>query len=324
MRDLWNTYHHDIPDFLLEFMQTDQMRRLKDVGMNCGCEYTQFDIFKKCQSYSRYDHSVGVALIIWHFTRDIKQSVAGLLHDIATPVFAHTIDFLNGDYVKQESTEDETENMIRNSAQLLNLLKKYHLKVEDVSNYHLYPIADNDTSQLSADRLEYSLGNMLNYGFVEIERIKEYYQHIYVNESQNELAFDDFKIAVAFTKDVLKTAKVYIMDEDRYAMQSLSMLLKDAIVDGIITYQDLYLNEKYVIEKLTNNPEYKEKWTTFCHYSSIEKYDHKVENSFCIQAKKRYILPLYQDIRINQLSCEIDSLIKAYLQLSFDYYVLGK
>lgn len=121
MQDLWSVYHDEIPDFLLEFMETASMQRLKDVGMNCGCEYSQFAIFKNCQSYTRYDHSVGVALIVYHFTGDMKQSIAGLLHDIATPVFAHTIDFLNGDYIKQESTEAKTEMMIRSSTEIMIL-----------------------------------------------------------------------------------------------------------------------------------------------------------------------------------------------------------
>lgn len=322
MQELWKVYHYEIPHFLLEFMQTKEMQRLKDIGMNCGCEYTNLKTFKKCQSYSRFDHSVGVALIVWHFTEDIKQSVAGLLHDIATPVFAHTIDFLNGDYIKQESTETETENIIRGSSEICKLLKKYNLKVEEVRDYHLYPVADNDIPQLSADRLEYSLGNILNYGFAGIEQIKEYYQHLYVN--QNELAFDDLNIAIAFTKDVFQTAKVYICDEDRFAMQSLALLLKNAIEDGVINYQDLYLDEKTIIKKLANNKKYYEKWLIFCHYSKVEKYNNKVENSFCIQAKKRYILPLYENMRINQISHEINEILNDYLNISFDYYILGK
>lgn len=324
MQDLWSVYHDEIPDFLLEFMETASMQRLKDVGMNCGCEYSQFAIFKNCQSYTRYDHSVGVALIVYHFTGDMKQSIAGLLHDIATPVFAHTIDFLNGDYIKQESTEAKTEMMIRSSTEIMILLKKYHLAVEDVCDYHIYPIADNDTPQLSADGLEYSLGNMLNYDFVDNDRIKMYYQHIYVNEAKNELVFDDLKIATAFTKDVIKTSKVYICDEDRYAMQSLAMLLKEAIDDHIINYDDLYTYEKYVINKLIRNKKYQEKWSTFCHYSIIERHDKQVENSFYIPAKKRYILPMYKDTRVDVLSDEIRFLLDDYLKISFEYYILGR
>lgn len=88
------------------------MQRLKDIGMNCGVEYTAFDFFSNIVPYSRYQHSIGVALIVYHFSHDLRQTVAGLLHDIATPVFAHTIDFYHQDHLKQESTELDTKKVI--------------------------------------------------------------------------------------------------------------------------------------------------------------------------------------------------------------------
>ena len=84
-----------------------------------------------------------------------------LFHDIATPVFKHCIDFMNGDYEKQESTEELTVKIIRESKEIMNLLDRDKIKIEEVSDYHIYPIADNNTPQLSADRLEYTLSNGL-------------------------------------------------------------------------------------------------------------------------------------------------------------------
>ena len=324
MKELWIIYHENIPQFLLELMETKAMQRLKNIGMNCGCEYTSFPVFQKCQPYSRFDHSVGVALIIYHFSHDIKQSVAGLLHDIATPVFAHTIDFFNGDHVKQESTENQTENIIKNNQEIIKLLKKYQLSIEDVCDYHLYPLADNDLPKLSADRLEYSLGNMLNYGFVSKETIKEYYQHLYMNEIMQELAFDNLDIAISFTKDFFKTSMVYISDEDRFAMKQLAVILKEAIGDCVIDYQDLYTNETAVIQKLCQNQKYCQKWHEFRKYSYIEKYSSYVTGSYRVKAKKRYILPLFHDQRIDQLSSEIQIMLQDYLKISFDDYIQGK
>ena len=43
----------------------------------------------------------------------------------------------------------------------VNDVKKDNIKIEEIDNYHIYPIADNDTPKLSADRLEYSLSNAL-------------------------------------------------------------------------------------------------------------------------------------------------------------------
>ena len=122
VRALWPIYHREIPIFLREFAAAPSVERLREVGMNCGCEYTQFPQFAKIGSYSRFDHSMGTALIIWHFTGDEKQALAGLFHDIATPVFAHVVDFLNGDHLRQESTESGTAERIAGDRRLCDLL----------------------------------------------------------------------------------------------------------------------------------------------------------------------------------------------------------
>ena len=121
---LWDIYHSEVPEFLAEAAQTAVMQRLTDIGMNCGCEYTKFPLFANIGPYSRYDHSMGVALIVWHFTEDKAQAMAGLLHDISTPAFAHVIDFLHGDHMTQESTEQGTENVISSSMELCKVLRK--------------------------------------------------------------------------------------------------------------------------------------------------------------------------------------------------------
>ena len=142
MTENWSLYHPEIPEFLRRLAETPPMARLRQVGMNCGCEYTSFPHFAGWAPYSRFDHSVGVGLIVWHFTGDLRQSAAGLLHDAATPAFAHVVDFLHGDHLHQESTEARTAELIETSPELQALLKEYGLTTEDVADYHRYPIAD--------------------------------------------------------------------------------------------------------------------------------------------------------------------------------------
>lgn len=43
----------------------------------------------------------------------------------------------------------------------MELLERDNIKVDEVDDYHIYPIADNDTPKLSADRLEYTFTNGL-------------------------------------------------------------------------------------------------------------------------------------------------------------------
>ena len=157
-------YDTKAPAFLLRLAETPPMQRLRRVGMNCGCEYTSFPRFRGIARYTRYEHSLGAALIVWRFTADAAQSASALLHDIATPPFAHAVDFLRGDYLDQTATEEGTAQIIRQSAEIGATLSELGLTAEDVEDYHRYPIADNDAPRLSADRLEYTIGNAVNFG----------------------------------------------------------------------------------------------------------------------------------------------------------------
>ena len=322
-------YHQGIPAFLNDYLQTPPVKRLQNVGMNCGCEYTSFPLFRSIQRYSRYDHSIGVALIVWHFTHSPSQAIAGLLHDISTPVFAHVVDFLNGDYLKQESTEAGTKAVIEESPELQKLLCRDGLTTEDVCDYHLYPVADNDAPRLSADRLEYSLGNMINFGFCTIDTAKQLYHDLTVGvneDNQDEIMFRTKQAAEAFAEAALKCSRVYVSDEDRYSMQVLSEILQTALSHGILTPGDLYTTEPEVIGKLQGNDLTSPLWNDFCSFRQIVRDDSPgITGKWRkIDAKKRYIDPIVAGSgRLSRLSPVFSAAMESFLCTDFDYWVCG-
>ncbi len=293
-------YHRDTPELLRKLCETPQMQRLRQVGMNCGCEYTAFRRFRGLKHYSRYDHSLGTARIVWHFTADPIQSTAALLHDIATPTFAHSVDFLRGDAMKQEATEEATERVIRASAEIGRILKDYEIPIEEVLDYHRYPIADNDAPRLSADRLEYTLGNLENYRLRPLTALKLYYDALCVapnEDGQEELAFSDAASAIDFGYDALRCSRIYVAEEDRYAMQLLSELLGRALARGILREEDLMGTEKALIEKLLSDPTAASEWNAFRALKRMveEEDEAPAELRRVIHAKKRCIDPFVRD-----------------------------
>lgn len=320
-------YHNGVPSFLQECLQTPIVQRLQGVGMNCGCEYTAFSLFSGLKPYSRYDHSLGVALIIWHFTRDQKQAVAGLLHDVATPVFAHVVDFMRGDYLQQVSTEAGTQALIEVSSELQAALKKYGLSLDAVCDYHRYPIAGNDSPQLSADRLEYTIGNSINYGFCSRESAVAYYQNLVIGtdeKGQPELAFQSVEVAEHFAMTALRCSEVYVSDEDRYAMQVLSELIGDALKRGVIKEQDLYTTEPEVISKLLADEWSAAQWGHYRAQKEIKRADHPDAGGKWrkISAKKRYIDPLVmRQGRIGAISSDYKVEKESFLMRSQDYWL---
>lgn len=325
--NLWNIYHSEMPGFIREMAATDRMQRLDSVGMNCGCEYTNFPIFNKIDPYSRYEHSVGVGLIVWHFTGDVQQSVSALFHDIATPVFSHVVDFMNGDHVRQESTESQTTAMIASSPALQECLHRAGLQTCDVDDYHRFPVADNDTPHLSADRLEYTLGNVVNYGVGSRETVAAWYNNLVVgrnDEGVDELMFKELQIAEPFALAAIQMSHLYVSDEDRFSMQMLAELMAKHIRRGVLSEADLYTTELQVIELLLRDPEAAADWQRYrAYHKMITPKEQGI--SRIIPAKKRYIDPYVQGRgRVSKLSPAFAEKLQQFLSVSFDGPVMGE
>lgn len=330
MAENWSLYHPELPEPLRRLADTPPMRRLRQVGMNCGCEYTAFPRFAGWAPYSRFDHSVGVGLIVWHFTGDLRQSAAGLLHDVATPVFAHTVDFLNGDHLRQESTEARTAEVIAASPELRALLAEYGFAPEDVSDCHRFPIADNDAPRLCADRLEYTLGNLRSYGFAGGDALRAFYADLTAANNEGgvpELAFRTPETACAFTEAALSTGRIYVADEDRFAMQALADLLRAALDRGVLTESDLHTTEPLVIRKLEADPETAAMWRRFRAYRRLDRAPRQPAGTGWIQvpAKLRYIDPLITGVgRVSRCSPRIAGLLAEFRRTDLACWLRGE
>ena len=291
----------DFPEWLLEYIYTPEMLRLDGIGMSCGTLYTK--VYNDKYFYSSLTHSVAVALILWNFTHDKKQTISGLFHDIATPTFKHCIDFMNGDSEHQESTEERTEQIIKDSKEIMKLLERDSIKVEEVSDYHIYPIADNDTPRLSADRLEYTLsGGLYQVRIFELKNIENYYNNIVILKNEDgidELAFQDIKLCENFIHDISKLWPHWVEDEDRLCMQFIADIVKSMNIKSYITVDDLYKFSEREVLQLIQNCEDNYIRNAFKNFQnatrdSVYKSDEPNNEIYCtsVKGKKRYINPL--------------------------------
>lgn len=289
----------EMPEFLKDYIHTPEMQRIAGTGIDCGTSYTK--IFHNKFYYSNLEHSIGVALIIWNFTKSKKQTLAGLFHDIATPTFKHCVDFMNGDHETQESTEEPTTQILAQSKDIMRLLKRDGLQLEEVADYHIYPIADNDTPKLSADRLEYTFMNGMFFKEIwGIEEIREIYENLEVAKNEegiDELVFKEVAIAEKFIKRASKLWPMWICNEDKLTMQFIADTLKILSEQGEISVQELYqLSEAEVIERIKNskNKSLAQAFEKFQNSTKIGEGNQPVEGKYCVsvKSKRRYIIPL--------------------------------
>lgn len=243
--------YKNIPEFLLKYLTVPTLLRLKNVGYFCGMDYASKDVYNFSEYISRYDHSLTVSLLTYKLTKNKKATLAALFHDIATPCFSHVIDYMNGDYEHQESTEEYTERILRKDRLLGEILFSDNISYDDIADFKKYTIVDNERPKLCADRLDgiilTGIGWTKSITEKEIDEIIDNIS-IFRNEyGESEIGFNSELLA----KKVIEISNLIDMychsSEDNYMMQLLANIARYAINKKYISYEDLYqYNEIYL------------------------------------------------------------------------------
>ncbi len=323
----------DSPDFLEKYISLPIMKRLSGIGLLCGTDWTP--LFHNHFMYTRLDHSIGTALITWNFTHDRKQTLASLFHDVSTPAFSHVSDFKNGDALTQSSTENLNAKMVDEDMELQSLLHRDGIKTEEINDYHIYPVCDNEMPGLSADRLEYMYpsGAALDRIWT-IEETIENYSHIKVLENEKklpELGFDSLEHCLTYMKKFIDISLILQHNEDKIAMQLMADVLSAAEREGIASEKDFYrfseaeligLFEKHAEQK--KETEFAKLFRTFRGMKKIIRSDSPIDGTYSLslKVKQRYVDPLVQTEkeshakRISSICPEAKKYIEDFLSYS--------
>lgn len=328
----------EFPNFLKKYIELPIMQRLSGIGLLCGTDWTS--LYKNRFFYSRLDHSVGVALIIWNFTKDKTQTIAGLLHDVSTTVFSHVSDFRKGDALTQTSTEEPTTKMILSDSALCKLMESDGIEPKDVVDYHIYPIADNEIPSLSADRLEYMYPSGLALdGSWTFEEIAKTYNNLTIlknEENKDELGFKTIEMAELYCKKFCMIGHILQLNENKLCLQLLSQIMSKAVELNVLQEEDfMTLSESKIIEKIESfiskktlsleEQKFATMYNTFRKMTKVEHTNQKLpeDEYFCVslKVKQRYINPLVkvgtnsqQAKRLSEVSDFANKLIKDFLE----------
>ncbi len=298
---IYQSYISPIPEFLEKYLQLDILQRLKGISFFCGMDYASKDMYDFKYYISRYDHSLNVALIVWRLTHDKKATLAGLFHDISTPVFSHVIDYMNGDYVNQESTEEYTEKILNSSEELKEYLASDGLTVEDIADFKKYSIVDLDRPKMCADRLDGVLSAGMSWTkLVRLDDALSVIDNTLVSineDGEKEISFNSYDVAayVSYMNDAIN--RMTHSNEDIYMMILLSRIVKRCLDTNLMAYNDLFvLEEQDVVDIIENNIDndivLNALWDEFKNIKVVSKV-------MDVKVKQKVLRPLVGTFRLN-------------------------
>lgn len=252
----------NIPEFLNKYLTLSSLNRLKEVGYFCGMDYASSNIYNFKEYISRYMHSLSTSLLVYYLTKDKRCTLQALFHDISTPVFSHVIDYMNKDYIYQETTEEFTELILKSDKKLLEYLELDKIPLDNLVNFKFSTIVDSPRPKMCADRLD---GIILNGSYwTKTLNEKDIFNiikstELYINEeSIPEIVFNNI---TAYNKVVETNDLTNIemhSNYDNYMMELLANITRYLINKEYIKYEDLYFLTENKIFKLINNIEDKE------------------------------------------------------------------
>lgn len=167
-----------IEPVLLDLMASDAMQRTKRIS-----QHGITALLGITPPFSRFDHSAGAMLLVRRLGGTVEEQIAALLHDISHTAFSHVIDFVFDDHGGQSYHEEKKEEVVANS-DIPAILRRHGKDWRAFMDEEDFPILEQPSPALCADRLDYFLRDLEFLKLANHEEIRSAVESLQVVEGR--------------------------------------------------------------------------------------------------------------------------------------------
>ncbi len=222
---------------IIELINSRALKRLKGIA-----QYGVPDRFYHHKGYSRFEHSLGVMVLLRILGAAEEEQVAGLLHDISHTAFSHVVDWVLGSGDIENFQDNKHQDFIK-SSEIGGILKRYGLKPERVSNLRNFKLLDRELPELCADRIDYALREF------NLKTAQICLKSLTVKDGK--IVFKNKGTARLFARNFLKRQMGYwggFEATSRY--QIFADILKIALEKGVFNFAEFWQDDAFIVKKL--------------------------------------------------------------------------
>lgn len=240
----------EVEQVVEELISSKSMQRLKGIHQ-AGASY----LMNEKWNVTRFDHSVGVMLLVKKLGGSVEEQIASLLHDVSHTAFSHVIDYVFDN--EDESYHEEIFSSVVKNSEIPAILAKYGYNYEDILlDDSKWTLLERSAPELCADRVDYTLRDMYTYGYISLEEVHSFLEDVI--EVKGKMVLQNIEIAEWFTETYYKEVIDFFMEPmNIYGNDMLAKTLKVALHKRIIHADDFLLEDEELISKLQqcNDPE---------------------------------------------------------------------
>ncbi len=210
------------------------------------------------KTVTRFEHSLGVFVLLRRLGAGLREQVAGLLHDISHTAFSHAVDFL---YSSEEQNHHEhLKREFLERPDIEAALRRLEFAPREFFDDTIYPLLERPLPALCADRLDYFCRDSLACSVATAEDVRCFLMHLTVVDQT--IAFTDVAVArQAVALFAVMNRDWWASSTEAYIYNEFAGVLKEGFRRGVIHKDDLLKDDAYVMGRLqgSGDPEIAEK-----------------------------------------------------------------
>jgi len=227
---------------VLDLIECPTFQRLKGVRQ-AGPSALAFPF----KDVTRYEHSLGVFILLRRLGADRREQVAGLLHDISHTAFSHAVDFIISS-VEQDHHE-QLKPLMLDRTDLAAALGRLGYSPAEFYDDSIYPLLEQPLPWLCADRLDYFLRDGMACGVVSGSDADRILQHLAVVDSR--IVMTDAQVA----RDAVRLFDVmnrdwWASDTEAFIYNEFADAVREALDRDVLRPDDLMTEDDLVLAKL--------------------------------------------------------------------------
>jgi len=227
-------------EVLIDLINSKSFQRLRGISQQGPPQqYWHFPI------YSRFEHSLGVLLLLRKVGAGLEEQIAGVLHDVSHTAFSHVIDWIAGDPSK-EDRQDKSHFEIIGNSDVCPILRRYNFNPRRISHLENFKLLEQEIPELCVDRFDYAVRD-----FFDKRSIPEIVNSLIVRKGL--LMFNSVLSAKKFAEGyVLCQTQHWATDESKARYFLLAEVLKKSLSKGYIEFKDLLKTDAEVMDLIIN------------------------------------------------------------------------
>ncbi|MFB6175108.1 MAG: HD domain-containing protein [Candidatus Nanohalobium sp.] len=226
-------------EVLKELIDSRPFQRLKNIHQ-AGPQ----PFFMDKYPMTRYEHSLGVMLLLREHGASIEEEIAGLLHDVPHTAFSHTADFVY-DTDEHDYHDRFLEKVVKDS-EIPEILERHGLDVDYILDEENFGLLERDAPDLCADRIDYFLRDSKRYGGWKVQHFVDS-----ITAAEGMFVLDDKEKAVEYGKKYAEAdEKWWANPKEVIITEIFADAIREALKQDILAEEELFGTDEEVMGTL--------------------------------------------------------------------------